>query len=141
MSEGRKEGKDRQRAKPGRNEGDRKVIFDTNSLLVPAQFGVDVFDEVERLVGGYEGLVPQVVVEEVRELDEDGAEMGLEMALENCDVVEDEGEYADNTVVSLAEEEGDAVVTNDSELRERVLDAGVPVIYLRQKSYLEIQKP
>ncbi|MDY6775334.1 MAG: hypothetical protein SV253_04555 [Halobacteria archaeon] len=125
----------------------QKVIFDTNALMVPSQFGVDVFDEVERLVGGYVAVVPRGVVNELKSLatSDTDAEMGLEIADERCEVVEHEteGRKTDDVIVSIAEnsDEVSAVVTNDRELIDRLLDVGVRVVRLRQRSHLQIKYP
>jgi rRNA-processing protein FCF1 len=41
-------------------------------------------------------------------------------------------------IVNVAREWGAPVFTNDAELRRRLRDISVPVIYVRQKSRLEI---
>ncbi|MDY7082716.1 MAG: hypothetical protein SXQ77_10000, partial [Halobacteria archaeon] len=61
-----------------------------------------------------------------------------------CRVLEnDDYADADDVIVEMAKEEGsDAkVVTNDTELKNRLLEFNVPVLYLRQKSYLDITYP
>lgn len=120
----------------------KSVVFDTNALLMPAEHGVDVFDEVERLVGGFRGVVPEEVANEVESLGVRGANVAREM-LDLCTVVEvdaDDVEYADDAVVSAAED-ADAAVTNDSELKNRLLKAGVPVIHLRGDNRLGVTRP
>ena len=44
-----------------------KVVLDTNALMVPEQFGVDIFSELLRL-GYAEWLVPASVLGELRSL-------------------------------------------------------------------------
>ncbi len=120
----------------------KTVVFDTNALLTPAEHRVDVFDEVERLVGGYEAVVPKQVAQEVESLDVKGGDVAREL-LERCRVVEVDGEevdYADDAVVALAED-AYAAVTNDSELKNRLLKTGVPVIHLRGRNRMDITRP
>ncbi len=120
----------------------KDVVFDTSALLTPAQHGVDVFTEVERLLGGYRAVVPRMVAEEVESLDVDGADVAREL-LERCRVVDVDGEdvgYADDAVVAAAED-AYAAVTNDSELKNRLLKTGVPVIHLRGRNRLDITRP
>ena len=45
---------------------------------------------------------------------------------------------ADDVIVKVAEEWKSPVFTNDRQLRKRLRDISVPVIYVRQKSRLEI---
>jgi rRNA-processing protein FCF1 len=44
----------------------------------------------------------------------------------------------DDVIVKVAKGCGYAVFTDDRQLRRRLRDINVPVIYVRQKSYLEI---
>lgn len=122
----------------------KRVVFDTNALLMPAEHGVDVFDEVERLVGGFEAVVPMEVANEVESLGVSGGGVAREL-LERCRVVDVDGDdgdvdYADDAVVAAAED-ADAAVTNDSELKNRLLKAAVPVIHLRGDNRLGVTRP
>jgi len=47
----------------------KEVIVDTNALLIPGKFGIDIFKELERL--GYQHvIVPKMVVNELKKLRE-----------------------------------------------------------------------
>jgi rRNA-processing protein FCF1 len=48
------------------------------------------------------------------------------------------GETVDDFLLRSAADKGWLVATNDSDLRRRLRRVGVPVIYLRQRAYLEI---
>lgn len=120
-----------------------KVLLDTNALMVPGQFGLDVFEELERL-GYHRFLVPRPVLREIEALagladsrrDRTAAGIGLKLA-SGCELVEASGE-ADDVLVGLALETGAAVFTNDKELKKKLSTRGVTVIHLRQRRYLEI---
>ncbi len=123
--------------------------MDTNALMMPVQFDVRLFEEVERLLDGYEPAVPRAVVEELRELSDSGmgedamaASVGRDLATERCRVIEHGEPHADDAIVELVREGvADYVVTNDAPLRERVLDAGRPVIGLRSGNKLGVTQP
>jgi len=125
-----------------------RVVFDANALMTPSQHNVDVFDEAERLLGGFDAVVPDAVVRELRALadkgDEDAA-VGLRFARERCEVVEAESTHGDDAVAEAAEgaseDDEAAVVTNDARLKRRILERNVPVLYLRQKNRLEVEHP
>jgi len=133
------------------------VALDTNALMMPVELDVRLFDELDRLLGGqstgegsagFEPIVPQSVVEELRRLSDSGGEEGMaasvghDLATERCLAVATEASYADDAVVELAESsQADYVVTNDGPLQDRVLDAGVPVIALRASNKLAITRP
>lgn len=120
-----------------------KVLLDTNALMMPEQFGVDIFSELERL-GYFDYIVPTAVVRELRAVskfaergkDKRAASVALGL-LSRCRVVNADG-VADDVLERLASETGAAVLTGDKELRKRLSKRGITVIYLRQSQYLEI---
>jgi len=66
--------------------------------------------------------------------------LGLEFA-EKCRVVEVElkdKESHDDLLLRIAIEWKCPIATNDRELRKKLRSAGIPVIFLRQKSRLEV---
>jgi hypothetical protein len=115
-----------------------KVIVDTNALMVPAQFRVDIFSELQRL--GYdEILVPKAVVNELERLSKVDSKTRIAASialslLDRCKIVDVNGN-ADDVIVKLAKEEGAAVFTNDAGLRKR-LPAGRTVC-LRERKYID----
>ncbi|MFC7214159.1 PIN domain-containing protein [Saliphagus sp. GCM10025308] len=124
------------------------VVLDTSALMMPVELDVRLFDELDRVVGSYEPTTPQPVLEELRRLSERGGEegtaatVGHDLATERCLVVDTEESYADDALVELAREGvADYVVTNDLALRDRVLEAGIPVIALRGRNKLATTQP
>lgn len=71
----------------------RKVIIDTNGLMIPGQFGVDIFSELKRL--GFDTyLVPGASVKELEKIfieargrDKVAAKIALSL-LDRCTVIE-----------------------------------------------------
>lgn len=125
-----------------------KVILDSNSLFVPFQFKIDVFEALETVLGRkFEPILLSSVKKELETIAGRGstkirklASCALKMA-EQCVLfeVENENEKSpDDTIVELAKKWNCLVFTNDKKLRRRLRDISVPVIYVRQKSYLEI---
>jgi len=123
------------------------VVMDTNALMMPVECDTRVFEEVERLLGPVEYLVPRAVVAELEKLADSGGEegraasVGLDLVA-RCRTVEHDADYADDGVLECSS--ADAVthaVTNDGPLRERLLDAGVPVVSLRGTNKLAITQP
>lgn len=128
--------------------GRTRVILDTNFLFIPIQFSVDIFEELERVVGGsIQCVVPSAVVRELMLISEDSKpsfkrEVDFAISLikrcEQVDTAPRPGETVDEVIVRLAEEWGCLVATNDSDLRKLLRKKGVPVVYLRQRSHLEV---
>ncbi len=50
-----------------------------------------------------------------------------------------EEESVDDVILRVASENKLPVATNDSELRKKLRERGIPVIYLREKSKLEVE--
>lgn len=123
--------------------------MDSNALFVPLQFKIDIFEELEKLLNmKFELILLSPIRRELENLAENGspkmqknASYALKMA-EKCKLVElDEkiaGSSPDDTIFQVAREWKSPVFTNDRELRKRLRNINVPVIYVRQKSRLGI---
>jgi rRNA-processing protein FCF1 len=125
-----------------------KVILDSNALFVPLQFKIDVFSDLKRLLNrSFELILLSSVKRELEALARKGspkirknASYALKLA-ENCRYVEVDfpaSMLTDDVIVKIAEEWKSPVFTNDRQLKQRLRDISVPVIYVRQKSRLEI---
>ncbi len=121
------------------------VVLDTNALMMPAQFGVDLFGGLTELLGAYNALVPPEVVAELRGLsigngkNQAAARFGLTVA-DRCTLLpeRDEDIPVDDKVVNNAREFNAVVVTNDRALRKKLLDERIPVVVLRSRCRLEL---
>lgn len=124
------------------------VIIDSNFLFIPLKFRVDIFSELQRLLEGRARcVVPNPVLEELQQIKQEAkpslrrqAAFALELA-ERCERIDEglrEGETVDDLIVRLAESLGCPVATNDSKLRKRLRERLIPVIYLRERSHLEL---
>ncbi|AUX07880.1 RNA-binding protein [Halalkaliarchaeum desulfuricum] len=122
------------------------VVMDTSALMMPVECGVRVFEELDRLLGEVDPLAPRPVVEELESLsagageEATAASVGLDLS-RRCEVRETDAGYADDAVLELAVAEDAYAVTNDLPLRDRLLEANVPVIGLRGRNTLAITEP
>lgn len=120
-----------------------KVLVDTNGLMVPAQHGIDVFEEM-RALGYDEFVVPSAVMDEMEKLKtklrgSDRAALAVALALaQRCAQVEAPGN-ADEVLETLAKEMSAAVFTNDAALRKRLRKEGVKTIFMRSRHRLAIE--
>jgi len=120
----------------------REVIIDTNGLMIPGQFGIDIFMELKRL--GFDSyVVPRASVRELEKISTQGrgkdrtaAKIGLSL-MERCTIVEKEG-FADDIILDLAASTEDAVLTNDIILKKRLCSKGVTIVQLREKTHLSL---
>ena len=119
------------------------VVLDTNILLVPYQFGVDVLEEIKRILPGVKVYTIPQVVREVKKLARGSLHERLgariaERLLERIKVLDVDPEIpTDRMLVHLAKE-GYVIATNDRELRRRIREVGGYSIYLREKNHLEL---
>ncbi|MFB6308862.1 MAG: PIN domain-containing protein [Haloarculaceae archaeon] len=123
------------------------IVLDTNALMMPVECDVRVFEELERLVGDAEWIVPEAVVAELEKLADGGGEEGTAASVgldlvERCRAVPTDATYADDAVLELADRpDVTHAVTNDTPLRDRLLERDVPVIGLRGQNKLAITQP
>jgi len=125
-----------------------KVIIDSNALFVPLEFRLDIFVKARDLLNrNVEFILLSPVKRELELLaTKDSPKIrrqavyALKLA-EKCKyVVVDEGEKlsTDDVIIKVANAWNSPVFTNDRQLRRKLRDISVPVIYVRQKSRLEI---
>lgn len=114
-----------------------KVVLDTNTLMMPFQFSIDLEGELVRHLGAVEVYVPQVCIEELSRLDDRKAKAALQLA-KRFKVVPSKGK-GDEAVLGLALELKAVLVTNDADLRRRAKGVGLKVAYLRGKDKLELE--
>ena len=119
-----------------------KVIIDTNGLMIPGQFGIDIFSELEQL-GFYSYIVPSASVKELERIvatgrgkDRSAAKIALSL-LDRCTIINKNG-YADDIIIDMAIGMDTAVLTNDTELKKRLCSKGVTNVYLRDRTRLSI---
>lgn len=125
-----------------------KVILDSNALFVPLEFKIDIFAELKRLLNRNVDFVLLSPVK--RELEMLAAKnspkirreaiFALRLA-EKCKyvAVEEDGRvFTDDVIVRVAKNWNSPVFTNDRQLKKRLRDISVPVIYVRQKSRLDV---
>ncbi len=121
-----------------------KLLVDTNFLLIPLRFKVDIFEETQNAVNDLvDFYVSSRVLDEITILKEKSKnkfvrQLSLvEKMAERCTVIQDDSRtLVDESLINLASREGMVIGTTDAELRQKAREAGVKVVYLRQKSHL-----
>ena len=133
---------------PPKNKQPLKVILDSNALFVPLEFKIDIFEELKRLVNrNVEFVLLSPVKRELEMLAAKDSPKTRSEALfalklsEKClyvPVENDEKLTTDDAIVRVAKKWKSPVFTNDIQLKKKLRDISVPVIYVRQKSRLDI---
>ncbi len=115
------------------------VILDSNALLMPFQFRINLDAELQRLVGECDVLVPSSVLGELNKLESTNRDAKAALALaQKYDIVEVE-DSGDVSLLVLARRRKGIVVTNDKELIEELKRSRIPVIYLRSRTHLVLE--
>ncbi len=125
-----------------------RVLLDTNFLMLPIRFSVDIKSELGRIVESSFKLVTtlavvdellrlkhQVKPGEVKEID---FALATAEGIEKIDDILGPKEDVDDQLIRLARSRGVVVATTDADLRRRLRKAYLPVIYMRQSRYLAI---
>ncbi len=122
------------------------ILLDANALMMPVQFKIDLFNDLQELVGGFEPVVLPGVVKELTGLarakgrDGAAARYGLSLA-QKCTVAVDsdvKSGTVDEQLIDYAMRHNCLVVTNDRLVKDRVLDRGIGVIIMRNQKKLDI---
>ena len=117
----------------------RTVLLDTNALLMPFQFRLNLEAELRRLLGDVDIAVPTPVLDEVRLLaTHDRDAKAAERLAAKYRVVEGHGS-ADDAILELALALRAVVVTSDQPLLDRLRHEGVPRVSLRSRSHLDLE--
>lgn len=123
------------------------IVVDSNALFAPLQFKIDIFSELERVLNKrFELILLSPVHEELETLTVKGSPKIRKMATFALNTAQRfkhiktnfSSKTVDDAIIEFASKCKTPVFTNDSQLRKRLRDISVPVIYLRQKSRLDI---
>lgn len=125
-----------------------RVLLDTNFLMLPIRFSVDIQSELGRIVeSSFEMVTTPAVVNELLRLKNQvkpSEVKEIDFALVNAegikkldDTLKSE-EDVDDQLLRLAKSRRIVVATTDAGLRRRIRSAGFPVIYMRQRRYIAI---
>lgn len=123
----------------------KTVILDSSAVLMIFEFSVDLEAELTRLLGRHKIVIPKSVFDELRFLSQqqDGRRRQIAKAamqfIKKFEIVNTKIENADDAIFNLAKETDWVVVTNDKELRKRLRNVLLPVIFLRGKKTLMLE--
>jgi rRNA-processing protein FCF1 len=124
----------------------KTVILDSSAFLMFFEFSVDWEKELSRLLDGYCIVVPIEVIKELEVLSKQTTSERKRKAIaslklaERYETVKTIAGNADDAVIEAAEKTHGVVVTNDTELRKRLKQDSIPVIFLRGKKKLSLEE-
>ena len=122
----------------------KKVVLDTNFLLIPGQFKVDIFSELDRICHGtYTVFILDKTLQELERIlqkqrgrQKEAAKLALAIIrAKNINTLPSGKETVDDAIVTLADKDT-FVATQDMALKRRLKGKAGGIITLRQKKYL-----
>lgn len=122
----------------------KRIILDTNFLLVPYKFRVDIFSEFNRICNfSYKLFIFEESINELRNiiekqsgLNKKAAQFGLKLIkLKDIGIIKSKKNDVDKLIL-MNLNNNDIVATQDVHLKKELLKKGASVIILRQKKYL-----
>ena len=115
----------------------KKIIFDTNFAIIPFQFKIDIYSELDRLIDeNYDIYFLKAAIPELKKLKFGTAALEL-MKQKNVKFIDFPiNKGVDNTILEFAKKEDAIIATQDKEIKRKALKYGIKIITLRQKKYL-----
>ena len=124
----------------------KNIIIDTNFLMIPLQFRVDIFSEFNRICNfNYKLSIFEQSISELKNIIEKqtgkskkAAQFALKLIkLKNIGIIKSEKEDVDALILNNLSKDT-IIATQDMLLKKELLKRGASVIILRQKKYLQI---
>ena len=125
----------------------KKIILDTNFLMIPLQFRVDIFSELDRICHfNYRLCVYENSMDELRKIIENGsgkdkkaAQFALKLIkLKNIQIIRSEKNIDVDSLILENSGKDTIVATQDMELKRMLLEKPISVVILRKKQHLQL---
>jgi uncharacterized protein len=116
----------------------KKIILDSNFLMIPFQFNIDIFEEIKRICNfNYELFIIDKTIDELKNLKEKEAKLALLLIkTKNLQQIKtNKNKIVDDLILENLTE-NTIVATQDRGLKDRLKEKMVPTIILRQKKHL-----
>ncbi len=124
----------------------KKIIIDTNFLMLPYKLRIDIFSEFSRICNFnytlhiFEQSINELrnIIEKQSGIDKKSAQFALKLIkLKNINVIKSSQEDVDSLILNNIDKDA-VIATLDIELKKELLKKGASVIILRQKKYLQV---
>lgn len=121
-----------------------RIFLDTMFLMIPFQFKVDIFSELDRLFGTYEACISSLTFKELDNIESNASKGSDRLVVKtvrklieqkNLTIIESNEKLVDDFLVENAEN-FDFVATQDKELKKKLKNR-TKFIVLKSGKYLE----
>lgn len=112
-----------------------RIILDTNFMMLPAQFGVDIFEELKgNELATFSSCINELkIIASGRGRDAPSARVALELIKRQKIEILNAGKSADKAIIDYAVKNRCVVATNDKKLLKALKDKGIKILRLRQE--------
>jgi uncharacterized protein len=128
----------------------QKIILDTNFLLIPGTFKLDIFEEIKKIASfNYTLFIVDKTVDELNSIinekntkskDKMNAKIALQLITnKKIQKIHSKDHYVDNIILKKADKDT-IVATSDRDLKRRLRKKGIRIINLRKKQYLTLEQ-
>ena len=128
----------------------KKILLDTNFLMIPLQFRVDIFSELDRICNfNYKLYIFEESINELRNIignsnssgkDKKAAQITLKLIkFKNVNLIRSKKKDVDSLILENSEKY-DIIATQDKNLKRKLVEKGVSLIVLRNKKYLMLNE-
>jgi len=127
-----------------RNRDYKIVILDTNAIFMIFELSIDLEDEILKLIGKSNIIIPKPIFNEIALLSIKGRDKKKRIAKISIKLIQDKykiidlniNKKGDDALIEYAQKLSGIVVTNDIQLKKRLRTKNISVIYLRGKNKL-----
>ena len=123
----------------------KKILLDTNFLMICFQFRVDIFSEIERICNfNYKLYVLDKTIEEIKNIIEtqkgkhkDAAKIALQLLkIKKVNVIKTSSKKNTDDIILDYGKKNYLAATQDKDLKRKLVNQGCKVIILKQKKIL-----
>jgi hypothetical protein len=125
----------------------KRIILDTNFLLIPIQFKIDIFTEIDKIcLFKYKLYIVDKTIDELEKIIKKqkgkhkfAAKIGLQLVKKKkISKIKTKEGHVDDLILELLDKDT-ILATQDALLRRKALKKGVKVIFLRSTKYLVLK--
>ena len=122
----------------------KKIILDTNFILIPFMFNIDIFEQIKQLPFNSEIYYLDLSIKElenIKEKEKKYTKPALELLkTKQVKLLKTEKhKKVDDLLVELGQNDY-IIATQDKDLKRRLKFKKIPLVYLRQKKYLKYEE-
>jgi len=123
------------------------VLLDTNAIFMLFEFSINLEDEIINLIGKSSIIVPKPIFDEIKLIINKGKYNKKKIAKNSLKIIEEKfkivdlniNKKGDDALIDYAKKLSGIVVTNDKDLKKRLRNEKISVIFLRGKNRLNIE--